>query len=248
VDSTYGLHELDDFKFFNSVLTDEEVTYYYDEIKPPQTQPPTPPPTVVEIDQKLFVASADFASVDAVLAGVLQMSTTFQINISAINSNAHFMNIRGPPTSAIGRMSTMGVLGQTATTMNIQIAMHYHYRGYRSARFDVNKNEMINLGYTIEADGKLRIFYNGTLVGDGGSFYEQAQPLAPFERVVTEFNIVTNMSCLLGDVAYYKVQKSDAFMQDIDNYYIKPEDTELIFGWKQGTFIDVVNSIPISIV
>jgi hypothetical protein len=37
-------------------------------------------------------------------------------------------------------------------------------------------------------------------------------------------------------------------MQDIDNYYIKPADTELIFGWKQGTFIDVVNSIPISIV
>jgi len=101
---------------------------------------------------------------------------------------------------------------------------------------------------TIEADGKLRIFYNGTLVGEGGVFYEQAKPLTPFDRVVDEFNIVTNMSCLLGDVAYYKVQKSDAFMQDIDNYYIKPEDTELIFGWKQGTFIDVVNSIPISIV
>jgi hypothetical protein len=37
-------------------------------------------------------------------------------------------------------------------------------------------------------------------------------------------------------------------MQDIYNYYIKPEDTDLIFGWKQNTFIDVVNSIPISIV
>jgi hypothetical protein len=31
VDTSYGLNELDDFKFFNSVLTDEEVTYYYDE-------------------------------------------------------------------------------------------------------------------------------------------------------------------------------------------------------------------------
>jgi hypothetical protein len=107
---------------------------------------------------------------------------------------------------------------------------------------------MITLGYTIEADGALRVFYNGTLVGDGGSFYQESLPLVPFERVVTEFNIVSNMSCLLGDVAYYKVQKSDAFMQNVDNYYINQEDTELIFGWKQGTFIDVVNSIPISIV
>jgi hypothetical protein len=128
------------------------------------------------------------------------------------------------------------------------IGMHYHYRGYRSARFDINKNELITLGYTIEADGKLRVFYNGNLVGDGGSFYQEAMPLSPFERVVTEFNIVTNMSCLLGDVAYYTVQKSDAFMQDVDNYYINQQDTDLIFGWKQGTLIDVVNSIPISIV
>jgi hypothetical protein len=29
--TSYGLNELDDFKFFNSVLTDEEVTYYYNE-------------------------------------------------------------------------------------------------------------------------------------------------------------------------------------------------------------------------
>jgi hypothetical protein len=144
-------------------------------------------------------------------------------------------------------MSSILVLGQSTTTISIQIAMHYHYRGYRSARFDVNKNEMINLGYTIEADGKLRIFYNGTLVGDGGSFYQETMPLIPFERVVTEFNIVTQMSCLLGDVAYYKVQKPDAFMENTYNYYIKPADTELIFGWKQGTFIDVVNNIPITI-
>jgi len=206
------------------------------------------PPLSLLSTQKLIVPPADFASVDAVLAGVLQMSTTFQINISEINSNAHFMNIRGPPTGPNARMSTITVLGQTSTTISMLIGMHYHYRGYRSASFDINKNELIALGYTIEADGKLRVFYNGTLVGDGGSFYQVSMPLAPFERVVTEFNIVTNMSCLLGDVAYYKVQKSDAFMQDIDNYYIKPEDTELIFGWKQGTFIDVVNSIPISIV
>jgi hypothetical protein len=92
------------------------------------------------------------------------------------------------------------------------------------------------------------VFYNGNLVGNEGSFYQETQPLIPFERVVTDFNIVTNMSCLLGDVAYYKVQKSDTFMQNTNNYYIKPEDTELIFGWKQGTFIDVVNIIPITIV
>jgi len=126
--------------------------------------------------------------------------------------------------------------------------MDYHYRGYRSARFDINKNQMITLGYTIEADGALRVFYNGNIVGDGGSFYQESLPLVPFEKVVTEFNLVKNISCFLGDVAYYKVQKSDAFMQNTDNYYIKPEDTELVFGWKQNTFIDVVNSIPISIV
>jgi hypothetical protein len=229
-------------------LTDEEVTYYYDEIKPPQTQPPTPPPTVVEIDQKLFVASADFASVDAVLAGVLQMTATFQINISAINNPARFMHISGPPTSPIGRMGRIEVLGQSTTTATIRITMHYHYRGCRSASFNINKNELITLGYTIEADGALRVFYNGTLVGDGGSFYQESEPLVPFERIFDDMDIITNISCFLGDVAYYKVQKSDAFMQDIDNYYIKPADTELIFGWKQGTFIDVVNNIPITIV
>jgi hypothetical protein len=80
---------------------------------PPPSPPPTPPRTIVAINQKLLVESADYASVDAVLAGVLQMSTTFQINISAINSNAHFMNIRGPPTSPVGRMATININGQT---------------------------------------------------------------------------------------------------------------------------------------
>jgi hypothetical protein len=247
VDASYGLNELDDFKFFNSVLTDEEITYYYDEINPSPTPPP-PPPTVVGIDQKLFVESADHASVDAVLAGVLQMTTTFQINISAINNPSRFMHISGPPTGPLGRMGRIEVVGQSATTISIKIVMHYHYRGFRSASFNINKNELITLGYTMEADGKLRIFYNGALVGDGGSFYQESMPLSPFVRIFDDMDIIKNISCLLGDVAYYKVQKSDAFMQDIDNYYIKPADTELIFGWKQGTFIDVVNSIPISIV
>jgi hypothetical protein len=205
------------------------------------------PPLSLSSTQKLFVESADHASVDAVLAGVLQMTATFQINISAINSNAHFIHISGPPTSPIARMATILVLGQSATTISMQIAMHYHYRGYRSSRFDINKNEMINLGYTIEADGALRVFYNGTLVGNEGSFYQETQPLIPFVRIFDNFNIITNMSCLLGDVAYYKVQKPDTFMQNTNNYYIKPADTELIFGWKQGTFIDVVNNIPITI-
>jgi len=236
---------------FNNGSTRQIFTKRYYLPLPEVISPPvvSQPLTVVErTDQKLSVLSTDFASVDAVLAGVLQMSTTFQINISEINSSAHFMYIRGPPTDPNARMSTITILGQTTTTISIQIAMHYHYRGYRSARFDIKKNEMIALGYAIEPDGALRVFYNGNIVGAGGSFYQEAMPLVPFERVVTEFNIVTNMNCLLGDVAYYKVQKSDAFMRDIYNYYINQQDTDLIFGWKQGTLIDVVNSIPISIV
>jgi hypothetical protein len=206
------------------------------------------PPVALTIDKKLGVASAYFASVDAVLFGVLQMTATFQINISSINGSAHFMYIRGPPSAAIGRMSSINVNGQSETTVTIQITMHYHYRGYRSSPFVINKNEMINLGYTIEASGALRVFYNGTLVGEGGVFYEQNLPLAPFERVVDDFNIITNTSCLLGDVAYYKVQKSDAFMENIELYNIYPKDTDLLFGWKQGTLRDIVYNIPIGIV
>ena len=182
------------------------------------------------------------------LGGVLQMSTTFQINIFAINPNAHFMHINGTPINPNARMGSILVLGQSATTATIQMVMHNHYRGYRSARFDIKKNQMITLGYTIEADGALRVFYNGTLVGDGGAFYQETLPLVPFVSIFDRMNIVTNISCFLGDVAYYKVQKSDTFMQNIDNYYINQQDTDLIFGWKQNTFIDVVNSIPISIV
>jgi hypothetical protein len=235
---------------FNNGFTRQVFTKRYYLPLPEVISPPVvlQPLTVVEIDETLSVLAADHALVNDALGGVLQMSAMFQINISAILTNAHFMHISGTPSNPNARMGSIIVLGQTTTTISIQIAMHYHYRGYRSARFDIKKNQMIALGYTIEADGALRVFYNGNIVGAGGAFYQTTLPLVPFVSIFDKMNIVTNMSCLLGDVAYYKVQKSDAFMRDIYNYYINQQDTELVFGWKQNTFMDVVNGVPISIV
>jgi hypothetical protein len=105
---------------------------------------------------------------------------------------------------------------------------------------------MTLVGYKIEADGTIRMFINGTRV-NGGGFNDQNAPLAPIDSI-QGFDVITKLECTLGDIAYYNVAKSDAFLEDIDNYNINPTEPNLILGWREGTLIDVVNGIPMEIV
>jgi len=210
------------------------------------TPPPPPPPLSLLRTQKLQVASSNYGALNAILSGVLQTTATFKINITELDNVASIISINGTSAAGVARKMVLFIMGFNGTSINFLVGGGYNSRGYFSGAFTINKNEMFLLGYRIEADGAVRVFINGTRV-NGGNFNEQNAPLAPIDSVQT-FDVITRLECTLGDIAYYDVAKSDAFLEDVENYNINPTEPNLILGWREGTLIDVVNNIPLVIV
>ena len=215
---------------------------------PPPPPPPTPPPPPLSLlkTQKLQVEPANYGALDAILSGVLQTTATFKINIAEMDNVANVMLIKGSGGAGADREMSLYFNGAYGNPIGLLLAGIYTYRIYSGGGFRVNKNQMLLLGYKIEADGAIRVFINGTRV-NGGGFNDQTAPLAPIGSIQA-FNVITKLECTLGDIAYYNVAKSDAFLEDIDNYNINPTEPNLILGWREGTLIDVVNGIPMVIV
>jgi hypothetical protein len=196
--------------------------------------------------QKLQVEPANYGALDAILSGVLQTTATFKINLADMTNVANVMLIDGSSARGVARRMNLFHFGASGNSINFVVGAQYNYRSYLSGTFTINVNEMFLLGYRIEVDGAIRVFLNGTRV-NGGYLFEQNAPLAPIDSVQT-FDVITRLECSLGDIGYYNVGKSDAFLEDIDNYNINPTEPNLILGWREGTLIDVVNGIPMVIV
>ena len=192
------------------------------------------------------MASSNYGALNAILSGVLQTTATFKINITELDNVGSIMFINGSSAAGVVRKMSLYHFGANGNSIDFVVGGSYNNRGYLSGTFTINVNEMFLLGYRIEVDGAIRVFLNGTRV-NGGYFFEQNEPLAPINSVQT-FDVITKIECTLGDIAYYNVGKSDAFLEDIDNYNINPTEPNLILGWREGTLIDVVNGIPMVIV
>jgi hypothetical protein len=215
---------------------------------PPPPPPPTPPPPPLSLlkTQKLQVEPANYGALDAILSGVLQTTATFKINITDLNNVIRMIFINGSSASGVARRVVLFIFGFNGNSINFVFTSQYNQRSFQSSLFTINRNEMLSFGYKIETDGALRVFINGTRI-NGGNFTEQNAPLAPIDSVQA-FDVITNLECTLGDIAYYDVAKTDAFLEDIENYNINPTEPNLILGWREGTLIDVVNGIPMVIV
>jgi len=196
--------------------------------------------------QKLQVEPSNYGALDAILSGVSQTTATFKINIAEMDNVASVMLIKGSGARGADRIVSLFINRFNGNAIGLSVAAVYTARIYSAPSFTINKNEMFLLGYRIEADGALRVFINGTRL-NGGAFNDQTAPLAPIDSV-QRFDVITKLECTLGDIAYYNTAKSDAFLEDIDNYNINPTEPNLILGWREGTLIDVVNGIPMEIV
>jgi hypothetical protein len=193
------------------------------------------------------VEPANYGALDAILSGVLQTTATFKINIAEMDNVASVIAIKGLGAAGADRLVYfLFTNSANANPIGLYVVAVYNSRVYSSGDFTINRNEMTLVGYRIEADGTIRVFINGTRV-NGGVFNDQNAPLAPIDSV-QGFDVITKLECTLGDIAYYNVAKSDAFLEDIDNYNINPTEPNLILGWREGTLIDVVNGIPMVIV
>jgi len=212
----------------------------------PPPPPPPPPPLTLLKTQKLQVEPANYGALEAILSGVLETTATFKINITDLNNVIHMMYIDGTSAAGVARRMKLFIFGLNGISIDLVLVSQYNSRTYQSGLFTINRNEMLSIGYRIETDGAVRVFINGTRV-NGGGFNDQTASLAPIDSVQT-FDVITNLESTLGDIAYYDVAKSDAFLEDVENYNINPTQPNLILGWREGTLIDVVNNIPLVIV
>jgi hypothetical protein len=192
------------------------------------------------------VEHANYGALDAILSGVLQTTATFKINIAEMDNVASVIAIKGLSAAGADRLMYFLFTSAYGNPLGLYVVGVYNSRVYSSGNFSINRNEMTLFGYRIEADGAIRVFINGTRV-NGGNFNDQNAPLAPIDSI-QGFDVITKIECSLGDIAYYDVAKSDAFLEDIENYNINPTEPNLILGWREGTLIDVVNGIPMVIV
>lgn len=192
--------------------------------------------------------SSNNTLINSIFSGVSRMSVSIQIYINSLTSGAKlfYIDASSSPT-AVARQSQIYYGSEDADNYyNVSLRVHYHYLGSQTANTAVlPKNKWTTIGWTINSSGQLTAFIDGTQLGPSAT-YENASGLNSIQN--TNYLETSGIDGMIGNVAFYNIDKPTEFMLNKSNYNFDINDPNLVIGWKNGNLTDTSERLTLTIV